>query len=141
MDLMDKILELAQQGYHCSQIMTILMLESIGEENPDLVKAMGGLGGGVGFSGNCCGCMTGGVCILSYFTGKREPDSYEHGEHKTATGEFAQWFTETMTAEYGSERCRDILKGDRSNMMRYCPQILADSFIKCMEILTERGFI
>ena len=62
MDLFDRILELSRYGYFCSQILAILMLETTGEENPGLVRAMGGLNGGVGFSGGCCGCMTGGAC-------------------------------------------------------------------------------
>ena len=61
MDLFDRVMELSRYGYFCGQILAILMLETVGEENPGLVKAMGGLNGGVGFSQNCCGCMTGGA--------------------------------------------------------------------------------
>ena len=64
MDLFDRVMELSQYGYFCSQIMAILMLEMTGEENPGLVRAMGGLNGGVGYSQGCCGCMTGGSCLL-----------------------------------------------------------------------------
>ena len=70
MDLFDRIMELSRCGYFCSQILAILMLDTLGEENHGLVKAMEGLNGGVGFSGGCCGCMTGGACIISYVTGK-----------------------------------------------------------------------
>ena len=45
MDLYERIMELGSMGYHCSQIIMIMTLETIGEENPQLVKAMGGLGG------------------------------------------------------------------------------------------------
>ena len=70
MDLFDHILELSRYGYFCSQILAILTLELTGEENPKLVQAMGGLDGGVGYSKNNCGCLTGGACLISYFTGK-----------------------------------------------------------------------
>ena len=43
MDLFDRVMELSRYGYFCSQILTILMLEAAGEENPKLVQAMGGL--------------------------------------------------------------------------------------------------
>ena len=72
MDLFERVMELSRYGYFCSQILAILMLETVGEENPGLVKALGGLNGGVGFSQGCCGCMTGGACVISYFTGKGE---------------------------------------------------------------------
>ena len=63
MDLFDRVMELSRYGYFCSQIMGILMLEMTGEENPGLIKALGGLNGGVGYSQGCCGCMTGGTCV------------------------------------------------------------------------------
>ena len=59
MDLYERIMELGSMGYHCSQIIMIMTLETIGEENPQLVKAMGGLGGGIGYCGDTCGCLTG----------------------------------------------------------------------------------
>ena len=90
MDLFDRIMELSRYGYFCGQILAILMLETIGEENPELVKAMGGLNGGVGFSQGCCGCMTGGACLISLFTGKGEDLGMDSPEHKPALGEFTQ---------------------------------------------------
>ena len=78
MELMERIMEHAQSGYFCSQILMKLLLETVGEENPALVGAAGGLCGGVGFTSNTCGCMTAGACMISYFTGKREPDDFAH---------------------------------------------------------------
>lgn len=141
MDLFDRVLELSRYGYFCSQILAILMLEVTGEENPGLVKAMGGLNGGVGFSQGCCGCMTGGVCLLSYFTGKGEDTGYEDAQHKPVMAEFTQWFEEEMTAEYGGIDCRDITKGNPAKRVEYCPQIIAATFEKCMEILEERELL
>ena len=37
MDLYERIMELGSMGYHCSQIIMIMTLETIGEENPQLV--------------------------------------------------------------------------------------------------------
>ena len=141
MDLMDRIMELSRYGYFCSQILAILMLEAVGEENPKLVQAMAGLNGGIGFSGDVCGCMAGGCCILSYFTGKPDADSYDSPHHKSAQGEFVQWFTDEMELEYQSIDCRDITKGNPAKRVQYCPQIIAQTFEKCMEILEERGLL
>ena len=69
MDLYERIAELGSMGYHCSQMMMIMTLETIGEENPQLVKALGGLGGGIGYCGDTCGCLTGGACAIGYFPG------------------------------------------------------------------------
>ena len=77
MDLTERIFELAQSGYFCGQILAKLLLETIGKENTGLVKAMGGLNGGAGFSSGLCGCMTGGCCLISYFTGKGGDTSFD----------------------------------------------------------------
>ena len=67
MELFDRMLELSGQGFYCAQILLILALEAEGKENPDLVRAMSGLNGGLGFSGNVCGALTGGCCLLGHF--------------------------------------------------------------------------
>ena len=141
MDLFDRILELSRYGYFCSQILAILMLETTGEENPGLVRAMGGLNGGVGFSGGCCGCMTGGACVISYFTGKGEDTGMDDPAHKSAMGEFTRWFNEEMLIQYGGTECNDITRGNPAKRVEYCPQIIAATYEKCMEILSEMGLI
>ena len=141
MDLIDRIMELSRYGYFCSQILMILTLEAVGEENKDLVRAVGGLDGGVGYSQGCCGCMTGGACVISYFTGKSEDTGFESPEHKSALGEFTRWFEDEMTADFGGIECRDITKGNPARRVEYCPQIIASTFEKCMEILGEKGLL
>ena len=141
MDLFDRIMELSRYGYFCSQILAILMLETTGEENPGLVRAMGGLNGGVGFSGGCCGCMTGGACVISYFTGKGEDTGMDDPAHKSAMGEFTRWFNEEMLIQYGGTDCNEITRGNPAKRVEYCPQIIAATYEKCMEILSEKGLI
>ena len=141
MDLFDRVMELSRYGYFCSQILAILMLDTVGEENPGFVRAMGGLNGGVGFSGDVCGCMSGGACVISYLTGKGEDTGMDDPEHKPALGEFTRWFEEEITADYGGIDCRDITKGNPAKRVEYCPQIIAATFEKCMEILSERGLL
>ena len=107
MELMERIMEHAQSGYFCSQILMKLLLETVGEENPALVGAAGGLCGGVGFTSNTCGCMTAGACMISYFTGKRAPVhrvSYRavrrHGVHvRAARGLFPA--RQALSADHG----------------------------------------
>ena len=70
MDLFERMLELSGQGFYCAQILMILALESEEKEDPDLIRAMSGLNGGLGFSGRVCGALTGGCCFLGYFLGK-----------------------------------------------------------------------
>lgn len=138
MDVMDRMLELARQGYFCAQILLELALEMEGKASPELVRAMGGLNGGVGDSGGLCGAYTGGVCLLSYFAGKGEEDELPHPELQTMEDEFEQWFGQ-YSAEYGGRDCRLILQGDQRNKIQRCPIIVRDVFEKCMELLERHG--
>ena len=141
MDLFDRILELSRQGFFCAQILMILGLEADGKENADLVRAMGGLNGGLGFTGNVCGCLTGGVCLLSYFLGKGEADELEDPEARETVAAFAQWFKEKTAGEFSGEKCADITGGDPSKRLEHCPALIGETFEKCAELLSERGVL
>ena len=141
MDLYERIFEMSRQGYYCSQILMKLMLETCGEENPALVKALMGLCGGVGFSGGCCGCMTAGTCMISYLTGKGSDQEPEASEHRQALKEFTEWFKERMVPEFGSTNCCDVIGFDPKKRIEMCPPIIADTYEKCIEILEETGLL
>ncbi len=134
MDLFDRLLELSQQGYDCAQMLLILALESEEKENPELVRAMGGLNGGIGNTGGVCGCLTGGACFLSYFAGKGSADETEHPQCKRMIAELLDWF-DGCTAEYGGTTCTAILEGDNRNQLERCPAMIAAVLEKCMELL------
>ena len=136
MDLMERMLELSQQGYYCAQILLILAMEAEGKENPDLVRAMGGLNGGLGNSGRICGCLTGGACFLSYYAGKGETDELPHPDCDAVIQEFCSWFQE-YTAEYGGTDCQCILEGDSRNKIQRCPMVMEAVLEKCIALLEE----
>ena len=138
MDLFDRILELSQQGYFCAQILLILAREAEEKENPDLVRTMGGLNGGLGNTQDVCGCLTGGACFLSYYTGKGEADEMEHPDYYPMIEELVNWFRE-YTMEYGGCTCRCILENDNRNKFERCPALIGSTLEKCMEILEEHG--
>ncbi len=140
MDLFDRLLELSQEGYFCAQILLQLALEAEEKECPELVRAMGGLNGGIGNSGDVCGCLTGGACFLSYYTGKGEADEMEHPANDRMIQEFREWFNE-YTAEYGGSTCHCILEGDKKNQFERCPALIGAVLEKCMELLESYGAI
>ena len=141
MDLEERIMELSRYGYACGQILAILLLDTTGEENPQLVRMMQGLNGGIGSSGDVCGCMAAGCCLISNFTGKPGDTDYDSPHHKSAMAEFSKWFEEEMMPEYGSIDCRDIVGTSPAKKVQYCPQIIAAVYEKCMEILESKGLI
>ena len=72
-----EMLELSSKGYYCSQIIMKIILELEEKENSDLIRAMGGLIGGLGFNQKICGALTGGICALGYFASKGEDEEIE----------------------------------------------------------------
>lgn len=79
--------------------------------NPELVKAVGALGGGIASSGKVCGILTGGVVFLSSLYGKETPEGRDHPRMWRLTYKLNKKFEE-LTREYGGVDCRDIARVD-----------------------------
>jgi len=141
MDLFDRMLELSGKGYYCAQILLILALESEGKEDPDLIRAMSGLNGGMGFTGHVCGALTGGCCLLGYFCGKGEAEELEDPSASRMIQELVEWFEGSMKDAYGGSDCENILEGNPMNKMQRCPEVVEGVFTKCLEILRENGVL
>lgn len=135
-DVLERLLEISRKGYFCAQMMLMLALEGEGKEDPDLIRAMGGLSEGLGGCGGICGALSGGMCFLNYYAGKGEDDEIEHIQLKSMSRELMDWFTE-YTAEYGGVDCIAILAGDERNKIQRCPMIVRDTLEKCMSLLEE----
>ena len=131
MDLNDRIMELSRSGYYCAGIMARLLVETVGEENDALVRAMTGLDGGIGHSNGTCGCLAAGCCFLAYF-----------GEDtKKLQGELVEWFKEEALTFYGGYECTDIIRGNPAKRVEICPQLIADTYMKCIELLQKDNLI
>jgi C_GCAxxG_C_C family probable redox protein len=136
-ELFDRMLEMSRKGYFCSQILLKLALEDEEKENPDLIRAMGGLCGGMGFSGGVCGALTGGACLLGYYLCKGEDDEMEDEHANEKITKLVRWFEEEVGSEYGDTMCATILDGNPSHKMTRCPKIVERTYEKVMELLAE----
>lgn len=135
-----RMIELSQEGFYCSQILLILGLEAQGKSNPDLVRSMGGLVGGMGFCGKTCGALTGGACLLGLYAGKGEPDELEDSRLNSMVAELVDWFEQEYQSLYGGVACNDILEQDPGNRSARCPQLVLKTYEKVNEILTANGY-
>lgn len=140
-DVFDKLLEYSQKGYSCSQVIMLVALEiDEDKKNPELIRAIAGLRGGVGRSGEVCGALSGGMCFLSYFGGKGADDEEENENMRAMSKELYDWFV-NYTAEYGGIDCRQIIDGDPCNRLERCPIIIRATLEKCISIMQEYGFL
>ncbi len=136
-----RIFELHQQGFNCSQILLLLGLEARGAQNPDLIRAMNGLGGGLGFSGKICGALTGGVCLLSLYTGRGKPEEEAHDRFLLMICELVDWFEDTIGHTHGGINCQDIIGEDlkTKTINPKCGNIVTATYEKVREILELNG--
>lgn len=140
MDELERIKELKQQGFYCSQILVILGMDLMGKENPDLVRSMNALAGGIGWSGELCGALTGGACLTGLYAGKGLPEETEDWRLNAMLNDLVSWFEAEVGSQYGGIRCEDILQSDRTNIPTRCPHIVVNTFQKVKELLVENGF-
>jgi hypothetical protein len=126
-----EIMRLSAEGYCCSQIMVKMGLDARQEENPELLDAVAGLCDGLHF-GLCCGTLTGAACLLSLIDRKN-----------AAAGmipKLADWFETICMQSWGGCACENILGGNPMNKFERCPQLMAETFEKCRELLAEFGY-
>jgi C_GCAxxG_C_C family probable redox protein len=140
MDDLERMQELKRQGFFCSQILMTIALELQGQENPDLIRAMHALSGGLGFTGETCGALTGGACVLGLYAGKGRPEEDEDLRLNFMIEDLVKWFKAGYGQEYGGIRCNDILSGDPRAQATRCPRLVAGTLQKVKELLVENGF-
>ncbi|HTP24925.1 MAG TPA: C-GCAxxG-C-C family protein [Anaeromyxobacteraceae bacterium] len=135
-----RMMELSLKGYGCSQILVLLALEAWGKENPDLVRAISGLHGGLGYSGRLCGALAGGCCVLALHSGKGTAGEAEDVRQNPMIGTLVDWFEEQYRPQYGGIDCANIVGDDARNQRSRCPSIVFSVFEKVREILAAHGY-
>lgn len=140
MDDRERLRELRQQGFFCSQILMQLALDLQGRDNAPLVRAMHGLAGGLGFMGETCGALTGGACVLGLYAGKGTAAEPDDPRLMFMTEDLVRWFKTGYGQEFGGIRCDTILTGDPNARATRCPVLVAGTLQKVKELLVANGY-
>jgi len=140
-NIINKMIPLAQKGYCCSQILLLLALEDGGQANPDLIRSMAGLCNGLGYSGEICGVLTGGACLMAFHAGKGTDEEQENERLTIMVSELVQWFQDKIGGVYGGIKCDEILgeSHNRTPDQRICADILAKTYVMATAILEANG--
>ena len=139
MDELTRISQLHLQGFHCAQVLLIMGLEQQGKEDPDLIRAMNGLPGGLGFQGKTCGALAGGACLLALFAGRGKLEETEQRCLNLMIQQLVEWFEVKFGQEFGGIDCKTILGGDPWNRMTRCPRLINETYFMVRELLKENG--
>jgi C_GCAxxG_C_C family probable redox protein len=139
-DEMLRMITLAGQGFYCSQILLLMGLEAQGKTNPDLIRSMTGLAGGLGFTGDTCGALTGGACLLGLYAGRGLPEEPEDEKLNVMISQLVEWFSEEFGKLHGGIRCETILGDDPTSRTAKCPSLVLGTYEKAKALLLEYGF-
>jgi C_GCAxxG_C_C family probable redox protein len=141
-DISMRLMQLSRDGFCCSQSILMMGLEYDGRENPELIRAMGGLCGGLGGSGEDCGALTGACCLLGLFLSKGTPEETADPACREIISSYVEWFQNEAVPDCpGCVTCRDILKGVPGRRLTVCPGLVQRCYEKAMEMLAEHGAI
>ncbi len=132
------LLTYGSQGFNCSQILVLLGLRLQDRENPELVRAMDGLGNGLGFCGETCGALLGGCALIAMNAGKGASEERAHDRLPMMIAELVDWFRTTACAGCSGIRCSDILDDASTGPdMQRCGQLVCGVYGKVLAILEE----
>jgi C_GCAxxG_C_C family probable redox protein len=140
--IVERMIELAENNYKCSQIIMKIAHEREGKENPDLIRAMFGLGDGCGFSHETCGILTGSACLLSWYAGMGSDDEKVSKKLLPMLQDLGDWFEGEIKGRFKSSRCKDIV-GDivgTPEGQQICGRLLLKTYAKVYEILESYNF-
>jgi hypothetical protein len=134
----DRLIQLKEQGFCCSQMLLLVGLEDRGKTDQDLLRAVSSFSAGL-FSGEICGALTGGACLLGLYAGRGAPDDAEDYRLGIMVGELVEWFSQEYGRLFGGIRCDDIL-GDDPGACTRCGPIVLGTYAKARALLAENGF-
>ena len=119
---------------HCGQIMLLLSIELREEDEPMLIRAMGGVSSGM-FSGLNCGTLTGGACLIASYCAASAPAESDKYNYSGMVAELVEWFRN----EFGAVDCTELVGSNPSAKALVCPPIIEKTFIKCIDLLEQNG--
>ncbi len=107
--LIEKAQDLFLRGFHCSQAIFTVGAEKLGKEVPEVVAALAPFGGGLGSTGDVCGCLPGALAAIGLTMGKTRPDERDHRLMWKMSYKMVKGF-HRITEEYGGHHCSDIAR-------------------------------
>lgn len=112
--LANKAGSLFLDGFHCSQAVFYAGMKILGKSPKDMEEVLATLspfGGGLGSTGNVCGCLPGALAVLGVSMGKKCPEEKDHKDMWRLSYKMVKTFEE-ITARYEGMNCRDIARVD-----------------------------
>ena len=102
-------IEIFSKGFNCAQAVLASHSSDFGMDSATARKVAGAFGGGMAYSGEACGAVTGALMLIGLKYGMHiEGDK----DSKEKTYRIASEFISKFKKEYGSVKCTDLIKYD-----------------------------
>ncbi len=123
--------------------------EKLGKHDEEVIKAMGAFGGGIASTGRTCGCLIGGVALISSLFSRGNVADKEDPQMWRLSYKLSKKF-EDLCAPFGGTDCRQIAQvnwSDREAVKSFyrdpdsrrflCARLVGDTAIALGEILEK----
>jgi C_GCAxxG_C_C family probable redox protein len=149
----EKAVDLFTKRFHCSQVVVAVGQEKLGIVNEEVVKSLGLFGGGIAGTGRVCGCLTGGIALISSVFSRGSLEVKEDPKMWALGHKFLREF-EKLTQEHGGVDCREIAKvnwqdrnsvkdfyGNPESRRKICIKLVGDTARMLGTLLEEEGVV
>ncbi|MCC8102869.1 MAG: C-GCAxxG-C-C family protein [Clostridiales bacterium] len=123
-----------QNGYNCAQAVLCTFAEELGLDVETAFRIMEGFGDGFGGKQEVCGAFSAAVAIISYSISSGNPEDNTRAKSYLAIRKAS----EIYEREYGSIRCREILRGNAPKAYQ-CEMKVKDAVLIIHKVLAEES--
>lgn len=135
-----------QQGFNCCQAVLSTYAEQLGLDRQTALKIGTAMGGGMGFTGQTCGAVSGAMLLIGLANGRTR---VEDDAAKKEAYRLAREFAARFKAKYGSINCNELVGADigtpdgladaqkRGVFTTLCPKLVHDAAAIVEELLPQ----
>jgi C_GCAxxG_C_C family probable redox protein len=138
-DIEQNTFQYYHSGFNCAEAILKAFVELLGKEpNPSITRFASGFGGGIGGSiSETCGALTGGIIVLGWLFGRKDPSDDKQKVY-TLSVELRSRFLQSFRAT----NCRMILDslGVQENKLK-CKKLTAETAGMLYDILRQENVL
>lgn len=136
MEKVETACSLFQQGFNCAQALLVAYGAEFSVHREAALKIASGFGGGIAWSGDTCGAVTGALMVLGLRFGSTDPDREKKELLYVISREFIDRFKSRNSA--GSVVCRSLIgfdlrpeeempRSERDVIEKQCPEFVRNA--------------
>lgn len=136
-DARNKAGEYFRNGYNCAESIFLAFRDWMELDVPrETVRALTGLGGGLGHAGCMCGALTGSAIVLGLLKGRTSSE-----ESRDRAYALTREFHDRFESGFGGTCCRSLNPHpfDSKDHLRHCIKITGNTGKLLAEFISEKG--